>query len=100
MHDMELADPFVLFGTDHVLTVLLIVLASVALGTNYLYLRHKPEQPSLLDFFGPWAWYVLGMIAAGVVLCFVLYAPFPMLAWLSKRTGSRRAGKGYSPGNS
>ncbi|MBP2371082.1 YwaF family protein [Pseudonocardia parietis] len=27
-------------------------------GTNYGFLNHKPNNPSLLDLLGPWPWYV------------------------------------------
>ncbi|TMQ56886.1 MAG: TIGR02206 family membrane protein [Candidatus Eisenbacteria bacterium] len=43
---------------------------------NYLYLRAKPSQPSLLDVMGPWPWYILAADALGFVLFKVLMIPF------------------------
>lgn len=62
---------------------------NIALSTNYLYLRHKPEQATVMDYFGPWPWYILALIAASVICCFIFYAPFALLKWLSKRRKSR-----------
>ena len=37
----------------------LVALFNIAFGTNYMYLREKPEVPTLLDLFGPWPVYIL-----------------------------------------
>lgn len=53
------------------------------LDANYLYLRTKPVRASVLDFFGPWPWYLLGLAVLCVFMCLVCYAPF---AWRASRS--------------
>lgn len=59
-------------------------LINIPLGSNYLFLMQKPPIPSLLDFLGPWPWYILGMEAAGAVMCLLLYLPFPVAKYFSQ----------------
>jgi hypothetical integral membrane protein (TIGR02206 family) len=56
--------------------LLLMALVNRWLGSNYLFIAHKPDTPTLLDWLGPWPWYILGMEALGVVIAGVLYIPF------------------------
>jgi len=47
-------------------------------GTNFGYLAHKPVQPSLLDAFGPWPYYIIGMELAALASFYLYYAPFAL----------------------
>ena len=49
---------------------------SLATGGNYMYLREKPETPSLLDLMGPWPVYIAVAGAVALLLFLVLDAPF------------------------
>jgi hypothetical integral membrane protein (TIGR02206 family) len=46
------------------------------LGSNYLFLAHKPPAATLLDYLGPWPWYILPMVGIGLLLAAALYIPY------------------------
>jgi hypothetical integral membrane protein (TIGR02206 family) len=51
-------------------------LADLATGGNYMFLRAKPINGSLLNFMGPWPWYVATGLVLTLVLLALLNAPF------------------------
>ncbi len=46
------------------------------IGSNYLFIAHKPETASMIDLLGPWPWYILALEGIGLVLFTLLYVPF------------------------
>jgi hypothetical integral membrane protein (TIGR02206 family) len=46
------------------------------IGSNYLFVAHKPETPSLIDMLGPWPLYILSLEGIGILMCCILYTPF------------------------
>ena len=45
-------------------------------GADYMYLRSKPPTATLLDFLGPWPWYILSAAVIAACLFAILDAPF------------------------
>ena len=49
---------------------------NLAIGSNYLFIAHKPEFPTLLDLLAPWPWYIPELEVVAFAILLVLYLPF------------------------
>ncbi len=59
------------------------------IGSNYLFVAHKPETASLLDVLGPWPFYLRPMELLALVLAVLLYLPFALRDGFARRSVSR-----------
>lgn len=61
-----------------------VIFVNLVLKTNYFYICSKPPE-SLLDFLGPWPWYVVIAIPVAFVLLGAGYVPI----WIVERWGRK-----------
>lgn len=61
--------------------------ANIILGSNYMFLAHKPSTFSVLDYFGPYPYYLLVEEAFAFVLFSLMYLVF---FWLPQRRRHRQ----------
>ncbi|MBU9722061.1 MULTISPECIES: TIGR02206 family membrane protein [Bacillaceae] len=47
-----------------------------AIGSNYMFLARKPSGQSILDWLGPYPWYILSLEAIAILMFALLYLPF------------------------
>ena len=79
--------PRVMFITAAVAIVAFAV--NLWLGTNFMYLMAKPGRPSLLDWFGPWPWHLIGLLIVSLLSFVLLYFPFFVADWINRNPPTR-----------
>ncbi len=63
-------------------------LVNFSLGTNFMYLRHKPPVPTPLDWLGPWPVYIATSALVALVVFQLLALPF-RAEWRAARAAAR-----------
>ena len=72
--------------------LVLIYVVNLPLGSNYFFVIRKPANPSILDYLGPWPWYIVACQAVAVVLFFLAYLPFKLTGKTLGNDASARGG--------
>ncbi|MBU5353528.1 TIGR02206 family membrane protein [Paenibacillus barcinonensis] len=77
------------------IAALVVYAADVLLGANYMFLRHKPNTPSVIDMLGPYPVYILGEEVLALVLFTMLYIVLFAIPDLVKQHHNRRKTKAH-----
>ena len=59
--------------------LLVSIIANLILDANYFWICSKPPVQSLLDYLGPWPWYILAAEFVALLHFIVAYIPFYIL---------------------
>jgi len=68
--------------------IAIVAVIDIVTGQNYVYLRHKPPSPTLVDALGPWPLYTLSGI--GVALISFLFWSVPWV--IARKTSPAKGG--------
>jgi len=58
-----------------------VYIVNLIIGSNYLFVNHKPETASLLDVLGPWPVYIFASELVALLMFVILYLPFVIGDW-------------------
>ncbi|NLM12484.1 MAG: TIGR02206 family membrane protein [Epulopiscium sp.] len=58
------------------LYMIFVAFVNIFTGGNYLFLRQKPSAFSIMDYLGPWPWYILSLEGVALVAFILAYLPF------------------------
>lgn len=72
----------ILWGNAYMVVIGII---NTLIGSNYLFIAHKPVTASLLDVLPPWPWYILFIELIGLLSMLILYMPFAIRDFIHSR---------------
>lgn len=57
-------------------SLIIVIPINALTGGNYMFMARKPENPSLIDFLGPYPWYILSLEFVALFFLLLFYLPF------------------------
>ncbi len=76
----------VIIGSN--LYMVAVFILNFIIGSNYMFIAHKPDTASLLDVLPPWPWYIAIVELLGLAFIIAFYAPFAIKDRRSKAASS------------
>lgn len=64
--------------------LLIMIPVNLILDTNYLFICEKPAGDSLMNFMGPWPWYILSLEVVAIISFWIYYAPFVIVDFINR----------------
>lgn len=58
------------------LIAVLVYIINHLINANYMFLMHKPRTASIIDYLGPYPYYILSLEAVAFMMFMILYLPF------------------------
>ena len=68
--------------------LVIVTVINLVINSNYIYILHKPNVPTLLDYLGPWPWYILSAEGIALIMFLMLYLPFLLSARKSSQASA------------
>ena len=65
--------------------IAIIFVLNLVIGSNYLFIAHKPETASLMDVLPAWPYYIFFVELIGISISLLLYLPFHLGDWWRKK---------------
>lgn len=63
----------------------IVFIVNLVIGSNYMFINHKPPTASLLDLLPDWPVYLLYLEAIGMFVFLLLYSPFIVKDWRARQ---------------
>ena len=61
-----------------------IAIFNIIFNGNYLFICWKPENGSIMDFMGPWPWYIIPLAIVAIITFYIWYAPFAIKSLIQR----------------
>ncbi|WP_404450417.1 TIGR02206 family membrane protein [Sutcliffiella horikoshii] len=76
-------------------TALAVFMVNRLTGGNYMFLAKKPTNASLIDFLGPYPWYILSLELVVLAIFMLLYTPFYIKEKLKSNKNEKAGDRSY-----